>query len=297
MLAFDVSREESPALLTNIVFAGGGWANDAAPFATNGLVYVSHAQWSFPGYPVYPMISPPPVATPVAVSKPSPPAPTPVARPLRAAPRVPGRLAAKAPARSDVVSIGYEWSESNCLDVVDFTIPASPVVRNPVAIPGALAGVSRGGNIIYTLSMSNSLDALAYDGLNAWLVATLPFTNSWLPPALVSGETVFIAQPGATGTNQLQSWTLTDAGAFSLLGSLAVDSSFDTLDNFGPLLVGQSGDVFSLFDATNPASIAPIGGAAPSGCFWPSASGADGALGAGLWVPLGDYGVLPVPVP
>jgi hypothetical protein len=320
MLAFDVSNDSAPAFLTNLVIAGGGWANGTAPFATNGLVYASHAQWNLSALPVdvnTPVVySPPP--NPIVIVSPAPippvinslppippvinppppiPVANPAAKPLRASPHRAGKMAQKSAAKPDVISIDSVWSESNCLDVVDFSIPASPVVRDPVSISGALAGISLGGNVIYALSMSNTLDALAYDGLNAWLVASLRFKNSWLPPALVSDENIFIAQPNAAGTNQLQTWTLTDAGAFSLLGSLAVPSSFDTLCGFGPLLVGQSGDAFFLYDASQPASLQPVGGAAPSACYWPAASGEDGALGSGLWVPLGDYGVLPIPAP
>ena len=49
------------------------------------------------------------------------------------------------------------------------------------------------------------------------------------------------------------------------------------------------------FDATNGAMLRQTGRSQPAGCLWFDLNRADGALGRGLWIPLGVYGVAKVP--
>jgi hypothetical protein len=65
----------------------------------------------------------------------------------------------------------------------------------------------------------------------------------------------------------------------------------------GELLAAQDGnsDVL-LFDASSPSSLPQCGKGGPPGCLWFDLNAADGSLGAGLWLPLDDYGVVSVPI-
>jgi len=100
----------------------------------------------------------------------------------------------------------------------------------------------------------------------------------------------------AANTNWLETWNLTDAGAFVRLAAQPLESSANTMTAFGNLLALQLGSTIDLFDATDPTALRPVGSTTPIACVWGDVTSADGSLGAGVWVPLGDYGVLAVPV-
>jgi len=194
---------------------------------------------------------------------------------------------------------GEYFSERNDLDVVDFTVPSSPVVRDPIDIPGALTGISRDGNVIYTVNFDGALAALAYDGVSTYLIDTLPASTNSFQESLIVGETVFTAQAASSDdtTSRLAAWTLANSGEFSLQGSLSLSQPVYAMANFGNLLGVQAGAGIDLVDITSPTRPATIGNGASSECLWLSLTGADGALGSGLWLPLGDYGVFPILAP
>jgi hypothetical protein len=94
----------------------------------------------------------------------------------------------------------------------------------------------------------------------------------------------------------LETWYLSAAGKFQRAGSVTVSSSASTLAAFGPLLAAQQTDnSLTLFDASDGAALRRVGGGQPGGCFWFDLTRADGALGRGLWLPLGTYGVAKIP--
>jgi hypothetical protein len=97
-------------------------------------------------------------------------------------------------------------------------------------------------------------------------------------------------------TNRLETWNLTDAGAFVRLAAQPLETWVNSMNLFGNLLAVQAGSTIDLFDATDPTALKPVGSTTPSACVWGDVTSADGALAAGLWVPLADYGVLAVPV-
>lgn len=269
MYAFDVSDVGSPTLVSTTTVGTNGWPDGNAVFATNGLVYVDHSVWDY--------IVPAPVVRPPPKGR-------------------PGGLAVKAPT---IIFPPDYFNENSELDVVDFTVPSSPIVRDPVAIPGALAGISRGGNVVYTLDFNGSLAALAYDGMNVYQVATLPSPADGFQETLVADETVFTAQTTSTNytASELEAWTLNDSGVFVKEGLLPLPQPVYALADFGNMLALQTGAGVTLVDFTNPASLTTVGSALPNGCLWLTLTGADGALGSGLWVPLGAYGVFPIPTP
>jgi len=290
MYAFDVADPSNPAPESTITVGTNGWPNGNAAFATNGLVYVGQSFWNY--------VVPTPIVSVPVVGVPQPDKARPVAAPKRARMAV-GASGGGTGAAPGLLSANYSFDETNELDVVDFTDPASPTIRNPVNIPGALAGISRDGNVVYTVDFAGAVEALAYDGVSAYLIATLPPPANGFQQTLVAGETVFTAHPSGAdaATSQLVAWTLANSGRFSRLGGLALPQPVYALASFGNLLGVQAGSGIILVDITNPARLDSVGSGASSGCLWLSLSGANGALGSGLWVPLGAYGVFPILTP
>jgi hypothetical protein len=73
-------------------------------------------------------------------------------------------------------------------------------------------------------------------------------------------------------------------------------TSASTLASFDAMLAVQHTDnSVTLFDATDGAALRRVGGSQPGGCLWFDLTRADGALGRGLWLPLGSYGVARIP--
>ncbi len=173
-----------------------------------------------------------------------------------------------------------------------------------------------------------ALHASAFDGTAAHLIATQPLPSVWSPvafsgpsvvfldeqPAYVwkpftldpvpstgdIGGTLTLARPsfwwgGSYEENPLHSSLhiaqLTDAGAFTELGSLelAHDSG---LHLFGELAITQPDyRAVRAIDLSNTLAPADLGAFSLPGNVWPNLDGADGALGVGLWIPAGAYGV------
>jgi len=287
---FDVSNPETPVLDSTFAVATNGWSDGGVTATTNGLIYLSHSVWNF---------GPLPVLQPVATNPPITPA-----NGVRSAASVSGPARLKA-ARRAYAAIStpawlpaeFNWTQGDYLDVVDLSVPTAPALRPAVNIPGPLAGVSRDGNLLYTVSTSwqngQTLQALAFDGVTAYQVASLPLGTDWNVLPVIFDETVFAAQniSGVNATNLLTSWTLTDQAVFRRLGRTTFASPINALASFNGLLGVEAGNGISLFNAAHPAALQSLGRATPPGCLWPSLTGADGNLSAGLWSPLGDYGV------
>jgi hypothetical protein len=200
------------------------------------------------------------------------------------------------------------WLELSELDVIDYADPISPTVRKPVNIPGTLQGLAGEGELLYTVGVhwdtnqvtdwTQWLDASAYDGVAAHLVASLALPDSWPHPVLVLDTNVFLGQPGysSTTTNvtapRLETWTLSGSGTFALNGSVELSQPASTLSERAGLLATQETDSsVDLFDDSAPGALSRVGHAGPSGCLWFNLDQADGSLGQGLWIPLGVYGV------
>ena len=99
-----------------------------------------------------------------------------------------------------------------------------------------------------------------------------------------------------TPGHRLETWYLSAAGKFTRSGSVALTMPASALANFGALLAAQQTDnIVVLFDASDGAALRQVGQSKPTGCLWFNLGHADGALGRGLWVPLGAYGVEKIP--
>jgi hypothetical protein len=299
LIAFDVGRSDAPRFVSAVNLASDNWWSFSKPFTADGKVYLSHQTSEFVPEPL-------PKDT----------------------------AAGESPTPDGVIypPIGT-WVSRSFLDVVDYADADDPLVRKPVNIPGALAGLSHGGAVLYTTgthwttntdtAWTEYLDASAYDGVSAHLVDSLALPVTWPRPLLVSGGNIFLGRAsssgyspiigpviplavGAVGTAgtgaaddtlpSLETWQLSDAGKFRRAGSATLTTSASTLVNFGALLAVQHTDnSVTLFDATNGAALHEVGGSQPGGCLWFDLNRADGALGRGLWLPLGSYGVVKIP--
>ncbi len=195
--------------------------------------------------------------------------------------------------------ISAGWVQGWSLDVIDFTNPATPVVRDPVSIPSQLVGISNAtadGAVLYTEGAHSQntaiyqqfLDASAYDGVSASLIdsVTLP---DWSAPVVVSGSTVFIGHSTTDSTGTLDSWSLGSTGKFIQLGTASLAQAPTQLCPVGNLLVAQAGTLTQLFDVSSPARLTLLDTA--DALYNLSLDLSDGDPLRGVWIPLGDYGV------
>lgn len=196
------------------------------------------------------------------------------------------------------------WVNRDYLHVIDYADPSAPARRKPVTVPGVLAGLSHGGEMIYTKTArsqindySEWLNASAYDGLVAYPVATLPLGPGWPRPSALDGPHVYKAvRQDASGTNaaknQLQRWFVNAGGEFELDAEESVGAPVTTLWIKNGLLAAQHGyEAISLWNASQPKDLLSVGKLVAPGCMNPILPLADGALGEGIWIPMGGYGV------
>lgn len=198
----------------------------------------------------------------------------------------------------------------NYLDVVDYADPTSPALRKPVNIPGLLEGITHAGELLYTrgthwttnqTDWREYLDASAYNGVEANLVASLPLSQNWPHPVLVAGTNIVVGKANyESGTtppdHSVQAWFLDVTGRFIPGASLKVDSPASSFWHKEGLLAVQNSETQVLLFDFSGGSFLPLGKAQPSGCIWFDITRSEGDLARGLWVPLGDYGATRVPV-
>ncbi len=200
------------------------------------------------------------------------------------------------------------WVQRYFLDVVDFTDPREPLIRKPVNIPGSLLGLDRGGQLLYTqgydltgdrywTGAAERISASAYDGVDARLIDSMALPQSWPHPTLSDRGYLYLGKPAddQDKTPALQVWTISESGKFQLHRSLAVEAPVQQFALFGSLLAAQSSAI-ELYRLTQPGQPELVGRGSPEGCFSGLLQGADGDPARGLWVPLGWYGVIHVPV-
>jgi len=64
----------------------------------------------------------------------------------------------------------------------------------------------------------------------------------------------------------------------------------------GLLAVHETDNTVDLFVIGNATALTLVGRGQPAGCWWFDLNHADGEMSRGLWIPLGAYGVVTVPV-
>ena len=272
LIAFDVSSATSPTFLSDVNLATNSWWSFSTAFTSGSSVFLSHQSY----------IHPPPII-------------------------IYDDAAGKWSTNN---APDWAWVQRWYLDVVDYADPKDPTVRKPVNIPGTLNGVSRDGELLYTVGPhwkmdtnwwydgSEYLDASAYDGVEVHLVDSLALSRYWPHPVLAEGDAVFLGHPSETNTapNLLEAWTLSGTGKFTQLSKTELSGAAQNLANFGNLFAAQINNQVSLLDVTSPGAPLFLVTGGPPGCVWFDLTKADGALDRGLWLPLGTYGVSEVEV-
>lgn len=203
------------------------------------------------------------------------------------------------------------WETRHFLDVIDYTDPKNPTVRKPVNLPGQLAGLALGGNLLYTegshyddagtTDWTSYLDALAYDGVTAALIRSMRLSTNWPRAELGYRDGMLLAQSDADRhTGSVQWWELAtagpEAGNFVRRGSLSLPGPANGLDAVGDLVVASRYPGTDLLDWAWPDAPRLLKSVVNDACSWWDLAHADGALGAGLWIPLQDFGVREIPL-
>jgi hypothetical protein len=179
-------------------------------------------------------------------------------------------------------------------------------VRKPVNIPGSLIGLHRGGELLYTRGYEGSpfaysneehLSASAYDGVAAHKVDSIALKPVWPRPVESANGVVYLGAPAADATakSALEVWTVPASGKFELLKSVILDSPAQEIRDINNLLIVQNNDI-ELYDGRNPATLSPLGSGDASMCYGLLLDGADGDPDRGVWLPVGWYGVLFIPI-
>jgi hypothetical protein len=180
-------------------------------------------------------------------------------------------------------------------------------VRKPVNLPGTLIGLAKNGELLYTRGYNikpfdpspadETLDASSYDGVDAHLITSMSLGQNWPRPAIGNGAYIYFgAAPSKDDTNAtLQVWTLNDAGKFELTNSQILDFPAQQFQLVHDILTVQTDNIL-LMDARTPAEPKLIGAGRSNSCYGVLLDAADGDVTRGLWLPVGWYGVLKIPV-
>ncbi len=267
LLAFDVSDNTAPALLSQINLAtNGGW-DFSKPLATDGLVYLSHnAQVELE------------TANTVSLTN------------LAIINWWPTR---------------FQRSFLDVVDYADASHPTvRPPVNIPGALRGISHNGELLYTVGFHRASTNwnegaeALDASAYDGVSAYLVNSLALSNVSPHPVSMSGTNVFLgrAQTLSSTTNlvppTLETWTLSSAGNFTKLGSVTLPDAASDLVSFPGLFTAQlNSHRVLVFDNSDPAALRQVGDGPPTGCLNFNLRHGDAASARELWLPLDAYGV------
>lgn len=198
------------------------------------------------------------------------------------------------------------WEHHHFLDVLDFTDVANPVVRTPVELPGLLRGISHNGQLIYTTGSDSAaptsttvdqIHALAYDGLQAHLVASMHLPVATPQPLVINSDgEVLLGRVGSNPneSSTLETWAVSAEGRFERYATLALTAAAEELHIVDGLLVVTGGDRFRLYDA----DVTPwvLLGEADRPCTltvdWPNAAASPTT---GLWLARGGLGLWQAP--
>lgn len=199
------------------------------------------------------------------------------------------------------------WWSYYELDGMDFSqAPLDPVVRDPVAVPGELRGVSHGGALLYVasrktdadgLSRATLLEALAYDGVAAHRVASEVMAEdaagqTWV--TWVEDGQVMVGRGGwGEGHMQrLEQWWVTSEGRWDSRWVGSLSGVPGEMRGYGDTLLVRGGGAMDLFEVGEGGlwEKVGLGSSQVPGCYGGQLSrGARDDSGA-VWLPLGDYG-------
>ncbi|MBK9138788.1 MAG: hypothetical protein IPM17_08515 [Verrucomicrobia bacterium] len=180
-------------------------------------------------------------------------------------------------------------------------------MRKPVNLPGQLVAVTHGGEVLYTTGYHwdeqgqtdwvQFLDALAYDGVEASLVTSQRLGDGWTGQIVTVADQLILGRyDAAKQSSRLETWGLTPQGALLQFGLAESPGYLSQLARVDELLLVNGGQTVTVWDATNPATLKRVGQTASDGCVYLTLDSGVARQGATLWLPLGDYGVLDLPL-
>jgi hypothetical protein len=200
------------------------------------------------------------------------------------------------------------WVQRYYLDVIDYNDPTDPLVRQAANLPGNLIGLARNGELLYTRgynitpfdnngSNDETISACSYDGVAAHLITSMGLGQNWPRTTIGNGDYIYLGVAPTTNAPDatLQVWTLGDSGKFEMVNSQTLDSPAQQFALINGILAVQTNGIL-LMDARTPSTPTPIGAGRSTACYGVLLNAADGDVMRGLWVPVGWYGVLPIPV-
>lgn len=196
------------------------------------------------------------------------------------------------------------------LQVVDFTNPYDPVLRDPINIPGRLTGLSHQGNLIYTRGYhwvpgeewtgNEWVDVAAYDGVSVSLVDSLELASQWPRTVKIANDSLWLGRSESSEDNRmylLEAWKVSQESAqFERVGATELAVAPQEMQFWPQLLAVSGGNQVELLDVTSASDPFHLTVETTAGCFWSSLSGAYGSRSTGVWLPLGDYGTWFLPV-
>ncbi len=303
------------------------WWNFSDPFAIDGKIYISHQESVFiPGEDPPAPPEPPLPPLPPETKPESEPAPDPeddVANPVGSSDEDSDGEVVSSPDKGEPKPEPVEpepviidepkpprgiWMTLYYLDVIDFSDPSEPTLRDPVNIPGRLSGVSHEGNVIYTVAPHwddetlktdwlEWVDASAYDAVEVHLIDSLQLPQRWPRPMAITGNgSLFLGRVSEDPDNvsgHLEEWVLSEEGSFTKVAEVRRTSAIQDIVVVSEGLLGLSNETqFEIVDIRESGVIQTIGIHPRNGCFYPNLRQADGSADQGLWVPLGIYGIL-----
>ncbi len=274
LVAFDVADPAAP-VLASVLRPGADqdWNTLAGPFAADGKLFLGHRESKYI----------PPPNTPAWVTN------------------------ADGTVSQQPIFLPGTWEHRSFLDVVDYSDPANPVVRTPVNVPGTLRGISHDGRLTYVEGASVSdpndtsaqLHALAYDGLSASLVTSLPLPATGSRPLLVRADGNVLLGRAAATTNDvptLETWAVNVNGSFAQYASATLVAPADEFHAFGDLLIVPSADRFLQFDTSHMPGLTSPGSAERPCNLSFDWTKTDATPAAGLWIPRGLSGLWEIPL-
>lgn len=280
-VAFDVNDPGAPKFLSDLSLGQEGqWWGASGAFLADGLVFQSHQAAEFIEGVTLPGQPPP---QPYEVVKPD-------------------------GTREKVTPPVGIWVTKYFLHVVDYADPANPTVRPSVNLPGSLIGVAPDASLLYTSGAHwdekwqsdglEYLDVSAYDGVAVTLAASLKLPTDWPRATAVAGKTVLLARPATAPAagGLIEAWELALDRTWVKRGELKLEVPAQVLQPLGDVLAVQSDRDLLAVDTRRPEAMQRIGRATTGGCLWPTLTHAVVQEGQNVWVPLGDYGVIAVPL-
>jgi hypothetical protein len=268
LLAFDVSDNTAPTLLSDLnLAANGGW-NFSKTFATDGLVYLSHQ--AFAELESTNAVS----ETNIVILHPWP---------------------------------RFQRSFLDVVDYADARQPAvRPPVNIPGMLQGIshqgelLYTVGFHRTSTNENDRAEALAVSAYDGVAAYLVDSLSLSNLSPHPILVSGTNIFLGNTQAFASSNLvsptlETWTVSGTGDLTKLGSVTLVGSASDLISFPGLIAARlDANRVAVFDDSIPATLRQVGEGPSTGCILFNLRRGDAVATRELWLPLDAYGVIAI---